>query len=146
MQRQKGRPTHSTSQHGQVHMSDQYSGMRLSPVVSFPLASWMQGTISRTSYVVSIGDVFDSQHPSSSRRFSFKDELFRNRIDAFPFHSRYIGSSGPQPPPWLESSSLQDSNLSHAPRCTRHQVSNTMTVLLCDHAVDQTADFHTLSV
>ena len=54
--------------------------------------------------------------------------------------------SGPQPPPWLDSSCLQDSNLSHAPMCTRHQVSNTMTVLLCDHAVDQTADFHTLSI
>ena len=93
MQRQEGRPTHSTSQHGQVHMSDQYSGMRLSPVVSLPMASLMQGSISRTSYVVSIGDDFRFPARLLVQTLQLKDELFRDRIDAFPFHSRYIGRS-----------------------------------------------------
>ena len=65
----------------------------MSPVVSLTMASLMQGSMSRTSYVVSIGDDFDSQAPLLVQTLQLKDELFRNRIDAFSFHSRYIGRS-----------------------------------------------------
>ena len=142
MQRQEGRPTHSTSQHGQVHMSDQYSGMRLSPVVSLPMASLMQGSKSGTSHVVSIGDDFRFPARLLVQTLQLQGRTFQgsDRRFSVPF-SLHWQVSGPQPPPWLDSSCLQDSNLSHAHRCTRQQVSNTMTVLSCDHAVDQIADF-----